>query len=106
MILVIGITEVLAILALGLGVLEGFTMKTLFITITFAVGMVLATQAALLVGECRMHGGPLGVYPTTNGKHDDGHCGKLDDNFASDVTDCPHIVWKHGHYVCVFEENS
>jgi hypothetical protein len=68
MILVIGITEVLAILGLGLGVLE---MKPLLITIAFAVGMVLATQA-----------------------------------FASDVTDCPHIVWKHGHYVCVFEENS
>jgi hypothetical protein len=71
MILVIGITEVLAIPGLVLGVLEGFTMKTLLITIAFAVGMVLATQA-----------------------------------LASDVTDCPHIVWRHGHYICVFEENS
>jgi hypothetical protein len=26
--------------------------------------------------------------------------------FASDVSDCPHIVWKHGHYVCVIEDNS
>jgi hypothetical protein len=26
--------------------------------------------------------------------------------FASDATDCPHIVWKHGHYVCVIEDNS
>lgn len=25
---------------------------------------------------------------------------------ASEVTDCPHIVWKHGHYVCVIEDNS
>jgi hypothetical protein len=20
--------------------------------------------------------------------------------FAAEVTDCPHIVWKNGHYVC------
>jgi hypothetical protein len=26
--------------------------------------------------------------------------------FASEVTDCPHIVWKHGHYVCVIEDNG
>ena len=26
--------------------------------------------------------------------------------FASDVTDCPHIVWTHGHYVYVIEDNS
>jgi hypothetical protein len=26
--------------------------------------------------------------------------------FASDVSDCPQIVWKHGHYVCVIEDNS
>jgi membrane-associated PAP2 superfamily phosphatase len=26
--------------------------------------------------------------------------------FASDATDCPHIVWKHGHYVCVIEDNG
>ena len=26
--------------------------------------------------------------------------------FASDVTDCAHIVWTHGHYVCVIEDNS
>jgi hypothetical protein len=26
--------------------------------------------------------------------------------FGSDVTDCPHIIWKHGHYVCVIDENG
>jgi transketolase len=26
--------------------------------------------------------------------------------FASEVTDCPHIVSKHGHYVCVIEDNG
>jgi hypothetical protein len=25
---------------------------------------------------------------------------------ASEVTDCPHIVWKHGHYVCVIDDNG
>ena len=25
---------------------------------------------------------------------------------ASDVTDCPHIVWKHGHYVCLIKDNG
>jgi hypothetical protein len=50
---------------------EGFPMKALLIGITFAVGMVLATQA-----------------------------------FAAEVTDCPHIVWKNGHYVCSIVENN
>lgn len=25
---------------------------------------------------------------------------------ASELTDCPHIVWKHGHYVCVMDDNG
>ena len=45
-------------------------MKTL-LTVTFAVGMVLATQA-----------------------------------LAAEVTDCLHIVWKNGHYVCSIVEND
>jgi hypothetical protein len=26
--------------------------------------------------------------------------------FAAEVTDCPHIVWKNGHYVCSIVEND
>jgi hypothetical protein len=25
---------------------------------------------------------------------------------AAEVTDCPHIVWKNGHYVCSIVEND
>jgi Flp pilus assembly pilin Flp len=25
---------------------------------------------------------------------------------GSELTDCPHIVWKHGHYVCVTDDNG
>jgi len=44
-------------------------MKTLLIT--FAIGIVLATNA-----------------------------------FAAEVTDCSHVVWKNGHYVCNMVEND
>jgi hypothetical protein len=26
--------------------------------------------------------------------------------FAAESTDCPHIVWKNGHYVCSIVEND
>jgi len=26
--------------------------------------------------------------------------------FAAEVTDCAHIVWKNGHYVCSIVEND
>jgi hypothetical protein len=26
--------------------------------------------------------------------------------FAAEVTDCPRIVWKNGHYVCSIVEND